>query len=154
MATLLALALLAGAITVLVRRSKKADLQLTSARAAGRLQHRRSGEFPSSCSWCKSTTLARKLILFRRVDGPWSAFDLMARLAACEDAEVDALAALLTTDHPAWRRLCTERCAREFLATEQTDGAEPFRACEYCATRIPSSYERCIHCGAARRVTP
>jgi hypothetical protein len=151
MATFLVIALIAGAIIGIVKVNQKSRRQLAETREAGRLQHRRSGEFPSSCSWCKNTTLARKLIMFHRTGDRWASSEVMAKLATCPDTEVDALASILITDQSQWRRLCTEKCAREFLAAERVAEMESFGSCDYCSSRFPMSFERCINCGAPQR---
>ena len=136
---------------ILVARARKAQqLMLATARASARLRHLRDAGFPSTCSWCKTTTLARKLILFERSRDGWRASDVLARLATCPDDAVENLATVLTADQPRWRRICTERCARELLASEQVASVEPFISCEYCSTRSPAALSRCSNCGAAR----
>lgn len=151
MATFLAIALITGAIIGIVKVDQKSRLQRARTREAGRLQHRRSGEFPSSCSWCKNITLARKLIVFHRSGDGWDPSEVMARLATCQDTEVDILTSILVTDQPSWRRFCTEKCAREFLAAEHITEMEAFGSCDHCSTRFPVSFVHCANCGAPRR---
>ncbi|HEY5948609.1 MAG TPA: hypothetical protein VIV40_24120, partial [Kofleriaceae bacterium] len=83
---------------VLVRFQARQQQQVASTRVAGLLQHRRSGDYPSSCSWCKNTALAKKLFVFRRTDGAWKSEDVIARLQTCKDDEVHAIAGALVTD--------------------------------------------------------
>jgi hypothetical protein len=117
---------------------------------AGRLQHRRSGDYPSSCSWCRNTALARKLFVFERVSGEWRSRDLIGRLKVCADAEVEMLAAALVGEQPMWRRFCTERCTNEFLTAERVQAVEAFGGCDYCSVRFPMALVNCPNCGAAR----
>jgi hypothetical protein len=112
------------------------------------ISHLRSGQSPSFCSWCKITTLARKLFVFERREGQWRAADVMARLTICPPDEVAGVASVLTHDYPHWRRFCSEKCTREFLAVEHAPMQAPFSSCAYCAMRIPSELQRCNHCGA------
>jgi hypothetical protein len=151
MGTFVVIALISGALIGVVKLNQRSRIRIAETRETGRLQHRRSGEFPSSCSWCKNITLARKMIMFHRAGERWVTSDVMARLATCQSPEVDALAAVLVTDQPAWRRLCTEKCSREFLAAEHVAEVESFGSCDYCAARFPASFARCINCGAPRR---
>lgn len=150
MEALVAIVLFVIGAVVLDQVTKKRKLQLASAQAAARLRHLRSGEFPSSCSWCKNTALARKLFVFERTPASWRAADLLSRLAECADAEVEPLASALTSEHPRWRRICTEKCAKEFFAAEHVPTEERFASCEYCSTRSPVSIVRCPNCGALR----
>lgn len=119
---------------------------------AGRLQHRRTGDYPSSCTWCRNTTLARKLLMFERVHGEWKSRDVMGRLKHCGEADVDAYASVLVRDEPKWRRFCTEKCTREFMAVERVESVEAFTGCEYCSVRFPMALVNCPNCGAARAV--
>lgn len=130
--------------------NNRQQLMLAEAQATAHLRHLRDADFPSTCSWCKNTTLARKLILFERVRDGWKASDVIARLAICADDAVENLSTVLTGDQPRWRRICTERCARELLASEQVATVEPFVSCEYCSTRSPAALSRCSNCGAVR----
>lgn len=134
-----------------VARTGKRPLQLSAgAQELGHQQYLRSGEYPSSCSWCKNTALARKLFLFERRD-TWRAVDVMSLLSSCPPHDVAPLSQALAADQPRWRRFCTERCAKEFLTAEQVPMAEPFASCEYCSCRIPNALLRCNHCGAPRK---
>jgi hypothetical protein len=69
----------------LVRFQGRQQQAVASKRIAGLLQHRRSGDYPSSCSWCKNTALAKKLFVFRRSDGVWKSEDVIARLSFQSD---------------------------------------------------------------------
>ncbi|MCX5741604.1 MAG: hypothetical protein NT062_03790, partial [Proteobacteria bacterium] len=129
---------------------QQAQRQLVEHRGVAQLRHLRSGAYPSSCSWCKDTALARKLIVFERTSTSWAASDVLARLATCPDAEVGILAGVLTLDQPAWRRICTERCAKEFFVAEHVVTAEVFVSCTYCSVRTPATLLRCPNCGAMR----
>ncbi len=137
-------------IVALSRRSNQRTLQLRTAAGVARLRHLRSGEFPSSCSWCKNTTLARKLIMLERSPESWRVADVMFRLERCRDDEVEELASALQHDLFRWRRICTERCAKEFFAVEHVSAPEAFVSCEYCSARAPAALARCPNCGAAR----
>lgn len=151
MGTFIALLLIAGVVVYAKLRSRKTtELQLT-AQSIARISYLRSGEFPATCSWCKSTTLARKLLIFERTSTGWSACDIMERLSHSQPGDVEALAPAMVQDQPRWRRLCTEKCTREFLASEHAPPADTFGPCEYCSTRFPVSIMRCNNCGAARR---
>lgn len=143
----------AGVIAVLVTYSRhgvQGSLEAERGRAQGQLQHRRSGDYPSSCSWCKNTALARKLFVFERANGGWRACDVVDRLRACPDEQVTELADALVADGPRWRRFCTERCTKEFLAMEHVAAVDPFVGCDYCSVRFPLALIRCPNCGAAR----
>lgn len=137
-------------IVAVSRRSSQRTLQLTTTAGVARLRHLRSGEFPSSCSWCKNTALARKLIMFERGPESWQVADVMFRLERCRDDEVEELASTLQRDLPRWRRICTEKCAKEFFAVEHVTAQEAFVSCEYCSARAPAALVRCLNCGAAR----
>jgi len=141
------------AIIVRVRRAGARGREAAArARAQGHLLHRRGGEYPAACSWCKSTTLARKLFIFERVDGvAWHACDVIERLKTCADSDVDELSRALGAEDPRWRRFCTERCANEFFGGERGAAAEIWVGCDYCSMRFPSGLERCSNCGAGRQ---
>lgn len=116
----------------------------------------RSGGSTSHCSWCKTITLARKLFVFERqppgAAGPrWQPVDVMTMLRSCPPPDVAFWAAALGEDQPRWRRLCSERCAREWLASEPGQREPSFVACAYCATRVPAELRNCHHCGAPAR---
>lgn len=128
------------------RRAAKVD-----AASAGRLLHLRSGDFPSSCSWCRGLTLARKQRIFERQAAGWTSFDAMGRLRQCPDAEVAALHQVLTVDHPAWRRLCSDPCVASAISKEAALVADAVVRCEYCGTVSTPANGRCGHCGAASR---
>lgn len=140
--------LVAGGIVAFVKYQSKAQLQLAM---RGRVQHLRTGAYPASCSWCKNTTLAKKLITFERTDGHWKSADLMARIEGCPPAEVEGFAALLTSEQPRWRRFCTEKCAKEFFVAEHVESVEAFTSCAYCSSQSPVALKRCPNCGAARK---
>jgi hypothetical protein len=140
-----------AAVVAITRGQQRAQRQLAENRVVARLRHLRSGEYPSSCSWCKNTALARKLIIFERTRTSWAASDVIERLARCADAEVEQLAPALSLDHPRWRRICTERCAKELFAAEHIATVEVFASCEYCSIRMPVALARCLNCGAMRR---
>lgn len=129
---------------------ERKQLEASRDRAQGELQHRRSGDYPSSCSWCKNTALARKLFVFERTDDAWHAVNLIERLRTCADGEVGTLARGLTDDSARWRRFCTERCVKEFLAIESVAVVERFVGCDYCSVRFPLALIRCPNCGAAK----
>lgn len=129
---------------------KPRQLQL-AARTVGRIRHLRTGEYPSSCSWCKSTTIARKLFMFERDAEGWRSADVMGELQRCADDQVEGYAALLANDHPRWRRICTERCAKELSASEHVAIADKFVSCEYCSVRRPLALAHCPNCGAMRK---
>lgn len=151
MVTLFTLLVVVGIVAYVAKaRSGKAPRQL-AARSTAHIAHLRTGEFPSTCSWCKNTTLARKLLIFENTPTGWAACDVMSRLWQSHPAEVEIWAPVLVHDHPRWRRFCTERCTREFVATESAPAVDAFVPCEYCSVRFPVSIARCNNCGAARR---
>ena len=123
-------------------------MALAGSREAGRLAFRRSGDYPSSCSWCKNTALARKLFVFDRSTGTWRAHDILGELRTCGDGAVDPLTLVLTQDLPRWRRFCCERCTMEFFAAERIEPVEAFGSCEYCSCRYPMGFAKCTNCGA------
>ncbi|MBA3821325.1 MAG: hypothetical protein H0X17_20750, partial [Deltaproteobacteria bacterium] len=133
-----------GAVVYVIgqRAGKPSSLQL-AATTLGRSRHLRSGEFPSSCSWCKNTALARKLFMFERAPEGWRAADVMTQLQTCADADVERHAGVLSSDEPRWRRLCSERCAKELAASEHVAIAEAFGPCEYCSARAPLALQAC-----------
>lgn len=133
----------------LIRFQAREQAQTASTRMTGRLLHQRSGDYPSSCSWCKNTTLAKKLFIFRRTGGAWKSDDVIARLATCKDDDVQALASVLVTDMATARRFCSEKCARESFQSDRVESVEAFCSCEYCSVRFPLSLIRCPNCGAA-----
>ena len=151
MEVVVVLVLIAGAVIAVDRYTKQNQRHLPEARYAGRIRHLRTGEFPSSCSWCKNTALARKLFMFERTPSGWRASDVMLRLQTCHDTEVESTARILASDDPQWRRICTERCAKELSASEHVAIAESFCSCSYCSARAPASLIRCPNCGALRR---
>lgn len=119
----------------------------------------RSGGSPSHCSWCKTTTLARKLFVFEHHPSgagssaaePWRSVDVMTMLRTCPPSDVAFWAAALTHDQPRWRRLCSEKCTREWLASMPAQREPAFTACAYCGTRMPMELRTCNHCGAPAR---
>lgn len=143
----------AGAVWGLVaftRYQARVQQQDEGTRRAGLVAHRRSGEYPSSCSWCKNTALAKKLFVFHRSDGEWKPEDVIARLQICTDEEVHTFANVLVSDLPSWRRFCSEKCARESFRSDHIESVEAFGACEYCSVRFPMALIRCPNCGAGR----
>src|ERR1700690_3599065 len=108
MTTAIVLALVIGAVVGVTKLKAKAAADAATTREVGRLQHRRSGEFPSSCSWCKNTALARKLTIFERSAAHWKASDVMTLLLSCPDRDVDDVADRLVQDQSRWRRFCGE----------------------------------------------
>jgi hypothetical protein len=141
-------------VVVFVKLNKlqeRSQVQAARDRAQGELQHRRSGDYPSSCTWCKNTALARKLFVFERTAESWHAVNMIERLRTCTDAEVAGLARGLTEDGARWRRFCTERCVKEFFAVENVAAVEPFVGCDYCSVRFPLALMKCPNCGAAKR---
>ena len=134
----------------LLRFQARQQQQVASTRIAGLLQHRRGGDYPSSCSWCKNSALAKKLFVFRRTDGAWKTDDVITRLQTCRDDEVDAIASVLVTDMATYRRFCSEKCARESFHSDRIEDVEAFGSCEYCSVRSPMSLIHCPNCGAVR----
>jgi hypothetical protein len=151
MEVMIALLLIGGVVFAVSRFNGQQQRLLIDSTASGQVRHMRSGEYPSSCSWCKNTALARKLIMFERTAEGWRASDLAERLRSCADDEVASLASGLTSDQPRWRRICTERCAKEFFAAEHVPLKDVFVTCEYCSTRAPAALINCPNCGAVHR---
>ena len=143
----IALMIMGGVVAFAKLQTKNAK-ELASSTEAGRIAHRRTGDYPSSCSWCKNTALARRLIVFERSAGPWRAHDVLAELRGCSDGAVDALATAFVQDQARWRRFCSERCTMEFFAAERIDALEAFGSCEYCSCRYPTALATCPNCGA------
>lgn len=139
-----------GMVVAYARRTTTAPRRLSAPREAGFIAHQRSGDYPSFCTWCKNTGLARKLFVFYRLRGQWMARDVIAELATCDASVVSGLVAALVTDQPLLRRLCSEKCTKEFLAAEHLPAADVFSACDYCSVRAPVGLARCPNCNAAR----
>lgn len=115
---------------------------------AERLRYLRAAEFPAACSWCKRTGVANQLLVFEGHGTTWSAADLVDQLRTCPDENVDALAAVLTSDQAAWRRFCTEKCVTEFLAAAPASAPVAFVSCGGCGASYPASLGRCSKCDA------
>lgn len=122
------------------------------ARLAGTAAHLRSGEFPATCSWCRSTALARRMTVYERADGSWRAFDVHAAAAELADGEAaTVLRRFFKAELPDVRRVCSEACARELLGAA---GVAPeaveaqFGRCAYCSARHERRLARCPSCGA------
>lgn len=143
-------ALVIGGVVAAIVAAVKRPTISPAAVAAGVLAHKRSGSYPSTCSWCKNTALASRLFVFRRDAGNWRAFDLAAAMMTCDDSEVRGLADVYAHSLRDWRRFCTEKCAREYLASEHHLMTEAFEPCSYCSTRFPMKIGRCPTCGASR----
>lgn len=142
--------LVVGAVLVADHVAKRGQRLLPAARHEGRVRHLRTGEFSTTCSWCKSTALARRVLMFQRAPEGWRSVDVMAQLQTCPDAEVESVAYPLGQHHPQWRRLCSERCARELAGSEHVAIADTFVSCAYCTTRAPATLIKCPNCGAPR----
>lgn len=152
MGVVVALLLLGGGIYAVVVWQKKSAGELAAAHVAGRLMHLRSTQFPSTCSWCKSTTLASKLLLFRKDETQWYALDPQEVLQAVADNNVErAVQVMFHQASPTWRRFCTEKCTREYFASENTQQVEAFGPCSYCGARFPMALLRCPNCAAMRK---
>jgi len=149
--TLLVMGGMVGGALLFIRWQTLSTSEASAARAAGQAAYQRSGDYPSSCSWCKNTALARKLFMFERTNGSWRSSDVSGRLQRCADTDVSALASALVVDQPRWKRFCTEKCTREFFAAETNAKVEAFEACAYCSVRFPMALTRCPNCGAVRR---
>ena len=124
-----------------------------SARQLGAAAHTLSGEFPTTCHWCRETALAKKMFILERHGGSWRAVDIAKELASDPDqlkaaAQAQALYAGTPAGH---KRLCSEKCVRDFLGSE---GIAPqsidFRKCDHCGGSVLASAERCNLCGARR----
>jgi hypothetical protein len=152
MAAAIVLAAATIAIVVAWRRHERGQDGLPARIEAERLQHLRGAQFPSTCSWCKSVAIGNQVLVFERHGSNWRASDLMAQLHTCPDANVDALASLLTSEHAAWRRFCAEKCVREFLAAAPISAPVAFVDCAGCGTSYPASLGRCASCDVSARI--
>lgn len=129
----------------------KTQRESALAAAAGRVLHLRSAGFPATCTWCKNTSLGHKLMVFEKRDERWRPYDVRAGLAQVPDEAVEgAVEAMFKQAGPSWRRFCTEKCAREFFASEHIDAVEPFGPCGHCSALFPMSLVHCPNCGAVR----
>ena len=151
LAGLFVLALATCAIVFASRYSRTRLAETSEARARGLSQHQRAGNYPSTCTWCKNTALAKKLIVYQRSENNWRPFDMMEKLRACQEYEVTGLASIYMTMSAQFRRLCTERCAMEFLSAERVQSVDPYDPCTYCSTKYPLALFRCPNCGAGRQ---
>ena len=135
-------------VTSLLQRSARSNVL---AEEEGRLRHLRSGEFPTTCNWCRNTVLARQTFVYYRTESGWHARDVARELLVAPNADVDRLVqATFHAPASATRRVCSERCAREFLASEQVAAVEQFTTCDHCSARFPSVVVRCPNCGAVK----
>ena len=148
------LAAAVGAIGLLAaaenRRGK--PVEEPAAATAGAAAHLKSGEFPATCSWCRSTALARRMTVYERVDGSWRAFDVHAAAAALTDGEAATLLRrFLKAELPDVRRVCSEACARQLHesagVTPEAVEAQLVR-CAYCSASHAQRLSRCPSCGA------
>lgn len=113
-------------------------------------KHAVSGRFPTTCSWCRETALARHMLLLERQQGGWRSIELASRIEGREpqDAAREARRLLveISAEH---RRLCSEKCVRDLL---QSEGVSPraidFKACVYCGSSNLATAADCQHCGA------
>jgi hypothetical protein len=151
LAGFLVLALATCAIVFASRYSRTRSAETSSAQSRGLSQHQRAGNYPSTCTWCKNTALAKKLIVYQRSENNWRPFDMMERLRTCLEHEVSGLASIYMTGSAQFRRLCTERCAMEFLSAERVQNVDPYDPCTYCSTKYPLALFRCPNCGAGRQ---
>ncbi len=139
-------------IAALVAEHRRRPAALPGARTAGAAAHLRSGEFPATCSWCRSTALARRMTVFERAKGGWRAFDVEVAAADLADGEVAALyRRLFKVEVQDVRRVCSEACTRELLGSAGVS-VEKIEAeldrCAYCSGRFACALRRCPHCGA------
>jgi hypothetical protein len=148
------LAVAVGAIALLAVRENRGEtpVERGAAATAGAAAHLKSGEFPATCSWCRSTALARRMTVYERVDGTWRAFDVHAAASELADGEAATLLRrFLKTELQDVRRVCSEACARQLLGAA---GVTPeaveahFVRCGYCSARHAQRLGRCPNCGA------
>jgi hypothetical protein len=141
-------------IAALVAERRRRPVALPEARAAGTAAHLRSGEFPATCSWCRNTSLARRMTVFERADGEWRALDVEAAAANLADGAVGALyRRLFKAEVQDVRRVCSEACTRELLGSAGVSAeriAAELHRCAYCAAHFARARHRCPHCGAPR----
>jgi hypothetical protein len=149
-----AVVLAASAAVVIVawRRHERGREDLPAKLEAERLQRLRAAQFPSTCSWCKSTAIGNQQLVFERHGSNWRVSDLMAQLQTCPDANVDALASILTSEQAAWRRFCAEKCVREFLAAAPISAPVAFVDCAGCGGSYPLSLGHCASCDVSAPV--
>ena len=146
----LTIVVLVGGIVAYYHFRTNSQHQLVAGHTSGRILHLRTGDYPASCSWCKNTTLAKKLLVFERENGNWKSADLIRQLEACPPPDVERVSSVFTTDQARWRKFCTEKCAKDFFVAEHVTTIEAFTACGYCSSRSPAALIRCPSCGAAR----
>jgi hypothetical protein len=152
MEVMVALILVGGLGVAYIAWHQKSAREEAIATVTGRLVHLRSAVYPATCSWCKNTSLAHKLIVFEHTDERWRPFDVRDGLAATPDHAVEqTVATIFEQPNPRWRRFCTEKCTRDFFATKQLDAMTAFGPCSYCDTRFPTTLVHCPQCGAARK---
>jgi hypothetical protein len=113
-------------------------------------KHLTSGKFPTTCHWCRETALAKHVFLLGREAGAWHSIDLASRIAGLAPAAASDEARLLLVESSAQhKRLCSQKCVRDFL---QSEGASPhaidFKACAYCGASNLATAADCQHCGA------
>lgn len=122
-----------------------------SVRQLGAASHAVSGEFPTTCQWCRETGLAKKMFVLRRENGTWAALDVAKELGAVADPLAAAARArsMFSETSPGQKRLCSEKCVREFLGSEGVaTQAIDFRKCEYCGGSVLVTSATCQGCGA------
>lgn len=155
MEALLFLSIIAIASIFAVRASRqhKASVQRShELKQLASAKHAVSGRFPTTCSWCRETVLAKHVFLLERDGAAWRAIDIGDRIGglAPEPAAVEARR-LLVEASPQIRRLCSEKCVRDLLSADggsaQTIG---FAKCEYCGSSVVATTTTCQHCGARR----
>ena len=139
-------------VAAIVAQQRRRPVALPGARTAGAAAHLRSGEFPATCSWCRSTALARRMTVFARAGGGWRALDVEAAASTLPDGEVATLyRRLFKAEVQDVRRVCSEACTRELLRSSgvsaETIEAELDR-CAYCSGRFARALHRCPHCAA------
>ena len=151
MTTVLIVVLVLGVLSVAVLGQRRAAAHAAMAQQAGRDLHLRSLAFPAVCSWCKDTTLARKLIVYERAGHAWSPYDPQRGLLSASSTALEgAVHAIFQQTNPTWRRFCTERCVRAFFASEHVELTTTFAPCAYCSVRFPASVTACPNCAALR----
>lgn len=137
-------------IALLVRTDGASKQRTGELRQLAAAKHLTSGKFPTTCHWCRETALAKHVFLFEREAGSWRSIDLVSRIAGLEPAAAgDEARRLLVETTAQHRRLCSEKCVRDFL---QSEGVSPqaidFRPCAYCGSSNLATAADCQHCGA------
>lgn len=140
-----------GAVVVAVSQQRKSAMP-----AESRLLHSVSGEYPSTCSWCRRISLAKKMTVLEKSPTGWDVVDVDERNRQSSLEVAAAMSSqIFTSDLPKFRRLCSEACVRAFVGDPGAGGQELAKqlvSCEYCGCSFLCERHRCPTCGAPARV--